>query len=91
MSECEHNWRLYEEESVSCTICDEILDHPEELAQELMNIFEDLGTMHGLKEQYRIKLEKAEARVKELEAAHKKLLDGITEDCAKMRSILGSE
>jgi len=35
--------------------------------------------------------EKAEARVKELEAAHKKLLDGITEDCAKMRSILGSE
>ena len=35
--------------------------------------------------------EKAEARVKELEASHKKLLDGISEDCAKMRSILGSE
>jgi len=35
--------------------------------------------------------EKAEARVRELEASHKKLLDGISEDCAKMRSILGSE
>jgi len=35
--------------------------------------------------------EKAEARVKELEDSHKKLLDGISEDCAKMRSILGND
>lgn len=66
MSECEHNWRLYEEESVRCTICDEVLDHPEELAQELMDIFEDLGTMHGLKEQYRIKVEEMQAAIAEI-------------------------
>ena len=63
MSECEHNWRLYEEESVRCTICDEVLDHPEDLAQELIDIFEDLGTMHGLKEQYRIKVEEMQAAI----------------------------
>lgn len=66
MSECEHNWRLYEEESVRCTICDEVLDHPEELAQELMDIFEDLGTMHGLKEQYRIKVEEMQVAIAEI-------------------------
>lgn len=66
MSECEHNWRLYEEESVRCTICDEVLDHPEDLAQELIDIFEDLGTMHGLKEQYRIKVEEMQAAIAEI-------------------------
>ena len=42
-------------------------------------------------EHWKERAEKAEARVKELEDSHKKLLDGISEDCAKMRSILGSE
>ena len=42
------------------------------MSEELKRMSDDLDTMHGLKEEYRLKLEKAEARVKELEAYIKK-------------------
>ena len=36
MSNCECKWKLYEDESVLCEECKEVLDHPHELSKELI-------------------------------------------------------
>ena len=36
MSRCDCEWELYEDESVLCNQCKEVLDHPHELSKELI-------------------------------------------------------
>ena len=36
MSECKCKWELYEEDSAICEECKELLEHPKELAKELI-------------------------------------------------------
>ena len=42
MSSCECAWELYEEDSTICEKCKEVLDHPKELAKELIKMQEML-------------------------------------------------
>lgn len=63
MSDCEHQWVVGMYGRLECEYCGA---YTYEVAKECLDLQDDLMTMHGLKEQYRIKVEEMQAAIAEI-------------------------